>query len=319
MASPEFSIIELLRDRCVTHDDDVRLGIGDDAAVTTVASGMELVTATDTLVEGTHFLPGTAAGVIGHRILAVNLSDLAAMGAEPRWASIALAIPDADLAWVEAFAEGFARLAEAHGVALIGGDTVRGPLSVTVTLQGMVPAGQAVRRDGAKPGDTVFVSGEPGHAAAGCRARMSTLELPDDGQCYLDAFEFPEPRVALGRRLRGIATAMIDVSDGVHIDLTRLLDSSGRGADLELPPLGRLGENFGAAAARELFLSGGEDYELCFTVPPDRVADARAVAAETGTVVRELGTVTSQAGLRWTETGEAVTVQPGFEHFGSVP
>ena len=318
MASPEFSIIELLRRRCRPGDADVRVGIGDDAAVTAIAPGMELVTATDSLVEGTHFVPGTAAHAIGHKVLAVNLSDFAAMGAEPRWASIALAVPDADMAWVGAFADGFAGLAAEFDVALIGGDTVRGPLSITVTLQGTVPAGGAVRRDGAQAGDAVFVSGDPGYAAAGCRARQGTLGMAGSGP-YLRAFEYPQPRVALGQRLRELATAMIDVSDGVHTDLTRLLESSGCGADLDLPPLGRLDDDFGTELATELFLSGGEDYELCFTVAADRLGDAEAIAADAGIKLCRLGTVTTRPGARWTQAGQPMSVSAGFEHFGSRP
>jgi len=317
MVSPEFAIIELLRERCAVRADDVRCGIGDDAAVTAVPSGMELVTATDTLIEGTHFPPGTSATAIGHKALAINLSDLAAMGAAPRWASIALALPDADLRWVAGFADGFATLAQAHGVILIGGDTVRGPLSVTLTLQGLVPVGQAVRRDGARPGDVLLLTGEPGRAAAGCRARLGLTDLPADGNAYLDAFDYPQPRVELGQALRGLASAMIDISDGVHTDIERLLAQSGCGADLELPPLPWLEGDFDAVTARELFLCGGEDYELCFATRKEHSAAAEQIAAAACVPLHCVGTVTAQGGVRWRANGQDVVPGGGFEHFGA--
>lgn len=311
----EFSLIELFAARFREAGGDVRLGIGDDAAVTVMPDGEELVTATDALIQGTHFLPETDPRSVGHRALAVNLSDFAAMGATPRWATLALSLPAADRDWVDAFADGLATLAGRFSVTLIGGDTVRGPLGASITLLGSVPAGEAVTRTGAQAGDRIFVTGVPGHAGAGCRIRMSELSTgqPDD---YLACFEFPQPQIEFGSRLRGMATAMIDVSDGVATDLGRLLAASGKGAACAVPSLGRLADDFGVDAAISLFLTGGEDYELCFTVAPTAVEQVQAVADELGLPLHELGVVQDKPGLSWRYAGVELELSAeGFEHF----
>ena len=311
----EISLIEIFASRFREAGADVRLGIGDDAAVTVMPAGEELVTATDALMEGTHFPAGTDPRSVGHRSVAVNLSDLAAMGAMPRWATLALSLPDGDSNWVDAFATGFAAVAGEFAVTLIGGDTVRGPLGASVTLLGSIPAGTAVTRAGARAGDRIFVTGVPGWAGAGCRIRLGMLEAdhPDD---YLACFEYPRPQVHFGLALRGIASAMIDVSDGLATDLGRLLAASGKGASCAMPDLGRLGADFGDAEATSLFLNGGEDYELCFTVAPADVERVSALAQNQSLPLHEVGTVHDEAGLRWSRDGvEFELPADGFSHF----
>lgn len=292
----------------------VRLGIGDDAALTTVAEGCDLVTATDALVEGTHFLPGSSPRSLGHRCLAVNLSDLSAMGAKSRWATLTMALPRVDEAWVTEFAQGFAGLAEQHDVALIGGDTVRGPLHVSVTLMGEVPSGTAVTRAGAAAGDALYVTGWPGHAGAGCALLSGKLEC-ETGADYIRHFEYPQPRVELGQALRGIASAMIDMSDGLATDLGRLLEASGVGAACEIPPLHDLERDFGKARATQLFLQGGEDYELIFTVPAAVENQIANLARKVGCQVVRLGTITDDAGTRWSNLDAEPPVTDSYTHF----
>jgi thiamine-monophosphate kinase len=293
---------------------DVRLGIGDDAAITQLQPHEQLVTATDMLVEGTHFLPAAPARSLGHRCLACNLSDLAAMGATPRWASLALCLPAFDAAWLDEFALGFFKLAEQYEVALIGGDTVRGPLSMTVTLQGAIASADYLSRGGAQPGDKIYVSGTPGAAAAG---RLALVSEPHAQ--LAKAFLFPEPRVVLGQSLRQLASAAIDISDGLHADLGHLLTASGCGAELQLdalPLAEMLATGLTAVQAQEYALCGGEDYELLFTVAPARVAALSALADEHGVALSCIGEVNAGDQQRWYQAGKIYTVpDAGFRHF----
>lgn len=310
---PEFDLIERWFERPSVHA-DVELGIGDDAALTRVPEGQLLVTATDMLVEGTHFLRGAAARSVGHRALAVNLSDVAAMGAEPRWASLAICLPAIDAAWLDEFAAGFFALAERSGVALIGGDTVRGPLSITVTLQGLVAPDAASRRSGAQPGDRIFVTGSPGAAAAG-RSLLGQGEANRLSRC----FEFPEPRLAAGKVLGQLASAVIDISDGLHADLGHLLRASGCGATLavEQLPLGlQLQHGITPELAVEYALLGGEDFELVFSIAPERLDELHEQAAGWGCSLTQLGVVTEGQGLCWTLNDRPFTIETsGFRHF----
>lgn len=299
----------------------VVLGVGDDAALLEVPEGHELVAATDTLVAGVHFPDDCPARAIGHRALAVNLSDLAAMGAEPRWALLALTLPAADPRWLEEFSTGFHALATRSGCALVGGDTTRGPLSITVTALGSVPRGAALRRDGARVGDAVCVSGTLGDAAAGLGLFNGhfTTRVPGVHPLIL-RFEFPEPRVALGRALRGVASSCIDVSDGLLADLGHLLEASGVGARVEvdaLPLSVPMELAIPAEARRELALACGDDYELCFSCAPDAVDGLRARAGAFGTQITPIGRIEAAAGLRCYDAAGAAfdPKQRGYEHF----
>jgi len=296
---------------------DVLLGVGDDAALLAVPAGQALVAAVDTLVEGRHFLPGAPAGSVGHQALAVNLSDLAAMGAEPAWALLSLSLPAADEAWLAAFASGLYGLAERHGVALVGGDTVRGPLVVTVTALGFVEPALALRRDGARPGDLLYVSGWPGEAAAGLEA-LRTSPAPAGDDALVRRYRYGEPRLALGRALRGRATAAMDVSDGLLGDLAKLCKASGCGARLELerlPVSSELARRHARAACERLVLHGGDDYELLFTLPP---AIAAAVEVELASLVplHRIGVIERAGGIRCVRDGRPEDVGGGgYDHF----
>jgi thiamine-monophosphate kinase len=257
----EFALIDRIRKRCDATRADVRLGIGDDAALLAVPSGKLLAVSTDTLVAGVHFLPDTAARDIGWKALAVNLSDLAAMGAEPAWATLALTLPSADARWVDEFADGFAELSREHCVALVVGDTTQGPLSITVTIHGLVPAGAALTRAAARVGDGVYVTGTLGDAAAGLLLVQSNAEASAP---LLERLHRPTPRVQQGLILRGRATACIDVSDGLAADLGHICDASGVGAQIDadaLPASSELSAAFDANARRAFQLAGGDDYE----------------------------------------------------------
>ncbi|HEX6828026.1 MAG TPA: thiamine-phosphate kinase, partial [Burkholderiales bacterium] len=233
----EFDIIRRYFTRPARH---AVLGVGDDAAVLRPAPGHDLVVSTDMMVAGRHFHPEADAASLGHKALAVNLSDMAAMGAVPRWATLALALPEADEAWLEAFARGFFALAERHGVDLVGGDTTRGPLNFCVQILGEVPTGRALRRDGARPGDDLWVSGRLGDAALGLAHRQGRLVLaPSQAEHCERALDWPEPRVALGLALRGLAHACIDISDGLLADLGHVLERSRVGAALRLDAIPR--------------------------------------------------------------------------------
>jgi thiamine-monophosphate kinase len=314
----EFTLIDRIKARAATRG-DVALGIGDDAALLRVPAGQLLAVSTDTLLAGRHFPDDTDAADLGWKALAVNLSDLAAMGAQPAWCTLALTLPHADAAWLDAFLDGFLELADAHGVALVGGDTTAGPLAITVTVHGFVPEGEALRRSGARVGDEVWVTGTLGDAAAGLqqwRARgLQSAKL----RHRLDR---PTPRVEAGLALRGLARAAIDVSDGLAADLGHVLAASGVGAELELgrlPTSVPLLEHFGNDAERwGLQLSGGDDYELCFTAPAANAFAIEQALAQCDVIATVVGRVVAGAGLSLrTPEGEAFDLpSAGFDHFG---
>jgi thiamine-monophosphate kinase len=320
----EFDLIERIRRRTAQARDDVRLDIGDDAAVLAVPTGQELVVAVDTLVEGVHFPHGTAAIDIGWKALAVNLSDLAAMGASPAWALLALTLPAADAAFVEAFAEGFALLAQPHRLALVGGDTTRGPLCISVVVHGFVPAGKALTRRGARIGDAILVTGTLGDAAAGLLA-VQQRRVNDDEHGALrdfliDRLNRPTPRLAAGMALREKASACIDISDGLLADLGHICHASGVAAEIDAPMLpysSALLSLHDEASALRFALAGGDDYELCFTVPAQRVADVQADLARLGCGVTRIGRIVEGAGVRGRDGngGWIATDRPGWEHF----
>ena len=299
----------------------VQLGIGDDCALLGPASGMQVAVSTDMLVEGRHFAAGADPFKLGHKALAVNLSDLAAMGAAPRWATLALALPSADEAWLERFSAGFLALADRFEVALIGGDTTRGPLNISVTIMGEVPAGLALYRAGAQPGDEIWVSGELGGAALALQHEAGRVTLDEgDRPAMLSRLHEPEPRVALGERLRGIATSAIDVSDGFAGDLAHILERSSVGAlvhyaDLPRPAVfSRIGD---AELERGCVVAGGDDYELVFTAPQARRAEIEALGKEMGLRLSRVGFVQSgDARLMLLGTdGTPVAAPRSFDHF----
>ena len=319
MALSEFDLIDRYFRGSGARRGDVRLGVGDDAALLECPPGSTLVAAVDTLVEGVHFPPGCRADSVGHRALAVNLSDLAAMGARPAWALLALTLPVAEPSWLEPFASAFAQLAARHEVALVGGDTTQGPLTVSVTLLGQVPVGTALRRGGAAPGDVLFVSGTPGDAAAGLALEQGRLAVTGADAAYLrERFLFPAPRVALGQRLRAYASACIDVSDGLLTDALKLARASGCGIVLDARqlPLSASLHALGLPQAREFALSGGDDYELCFSVPADRLVRLEAELPCGPWGYSRVGTICAEAGA-WLkdEGGERRVPERGYDHF----
>lgn len=329
VSASESSLIERFFRGLGARRDDTVLGIGDDAALLRVPAGYELALTTDALVEGVHFLPGAAARALGHRALAVNLSDIAAMGASPSWALLSLNLPAADEAWLREFAAGFGALAGSHAVALVGGNLARGALSITVELAGLVPAGQALRRTGACPGDGLYLSGSVGDAAGGLKILRAAAGVSGgaptaaavsfaDAAWLKQRFECPTPRVALGQGLRGIASACIDVSDGVFIDATRLLAASGCAATVaieRLPLSAALRQLLGNEAWRAA-LCGGEDYELCFTAAEAQAGAIAAIAERTGQAVTRIGVLHQGSGLLLTAAGSVMQFSPAvFDHF----
>jgi thiamine-monophosphate kinase len=308
----EFALIDRYFRHPTRHTE---LGVGDDGAIVRPTPGMELVVSTDMLVAGTHFLPNAEPEDLGWKVLAVNVSDIAAMGAQPRWALLAAALPAATESWIEKFARGFFACADEFGIDVIGGDTTRGPRNLCVTIFGEVPPSAALRRSGARPGDDVWVSGRPGRAAQGLAHLQGrvVLEEPQLADC-LAALHRPQPRVALGLALRGLATAAIDVSDGLLADLGHILDASGVAAELQfaVAPTPSFEEH--------CLLAGGDDYELAFTAPPGRRAELAALADNLQLALTRVGSiVTGAAGAMDLRnlSGEAVDVAyRGYDHFG---
>lgn len=302
------------------------LGPGDDCALVQPAPGKQLAVTTDMLVAGTHFLPETNPRNLGWKALAVNLSDLAAMGAKPRWVTLAGALPAVDEIWLAQFAEGFFACAEAYGVDVIGGDTTRGPLNVCITALGEIEPGCALRRDGARVGDQIWVSGRPGLASLGLAQLQGRIELPGPWQrLCIGALEKPQPRVALGQALIGIAHAAIDVSDGLLADLGHIAERSGCAAQVQLVQLPHLpkGESYNAelrAMALDCQLAGGDDYELVFTAPAEQHLAIGRIAAELELPLWCIGEmVAAPAGTVTVLDPDGRPVEfdhRGFDHFG---
>jgi thiamine-monophosphate kinase len=326
MALGEFELIERYFRRpaaaqCARRG-DVPLGIGDDAALLVPPPGRVLVAAIDALVEGRHFPPGVPPASIGHRALAVNLSDLAAMGAKPAWFLLSLTLPEASEDFLAGFARGMFELADLHGVALVGGDTTGGPLVVSVQALGSVEPGAALTRSGARAGELLFVSGTPGDAAAGLRLLQGTeapaLELAQR-RALEQRFLFPTPRVELGMALAGIATACIDVSDGLAADAGRLAAASGCGVRIDterLRPSPPLLAMLGDAGARRLSLTGGEDCELCFAAPPAAAAQIAALQDIVKCPITCIGSLVGEPGTDVREQGRPLALDThGYDHF----
>jgi thiamine-monophosphate kinase len=317
----EFELIGKYFAKLGAERPDVRIGVGDDGAVLQPPASRELVAVTDSLIEGVHFPVGSAAASVGHRAFAVNLSDIAAMGAEPAWALLALTLPRVDEEWLAQFSRAAGDLCRRHGVALVGGDTTRGPLAITVTIIGIVPIGVALERGGGQPGDAIFVTGSPGDAAAGLALEQSRLHVADSmsAQILRDRFLFPTPRCDVGVALRGLASACIDVSDGLGGDLEKLCAASGCGAEVDaaaLPISEPLAQAVGRELAREYALTGGDDYELLFTVPLARLgAMTHAIARGLGPVTR-IGSLVAGNGVRVFARGGVMQFSgAGFDHF----
>lgn len=298
------------------------LGVGDDCALLGLASGMQLAVSCDMLVEGRHFPSTMDPRKLGHKSLAVNLSDLAACGAEPLAFVLALALPQADDAWLEPFSRGLLALADQHDCELVGGDTTRGPLNICVTVFGQVPPGQALLRSGARPGDDIYVSGTLGDARLALEVFRGTVSLPGElFEAARSRLETPTPRVALGLALRGIASAAIDVSDGLAGDLGHILEQSRVGARLEADLLPALMAAPAAAVPHErrleCVLAGGDDYELLVTAAPAQAAAVAAAAAASGVAMTRIGRIEAEAGLRLVD-GAGLPVPhrcASFDHF----
>jgi thiamine-monophosphate kinase len=296
------------------------LGVGDDCALLQPAPGMQLAVSSDMLVEGRHFLSTVAPERLGHKALAVNLSDLAACGAEPLAFTLALAMPRAEDSFLAPFAQGLLALADAQGIELVGGDTTAGPLNICITVFGQLPAGQALLRSGARPGDALWVSGTLGDARLALEVFRGRVALAGEAfEQVRRAMELPQPRVALGRALRGVASSAIDLSDGLLGDLGHVLQRSGVGATVEVDALPRSA----VLAAQplllqhECLLAGGDDYELLFTAPASADAAVRAAAAVAGVAVTRCGRIEEAAGLRVIDRNSRAVPTPwrAFDHF----
>jgi thiamine-monophosphate kinase len=304
----------------LTHSrSDVTLGIGDDGALLRVPDKMELVVSIDTLVAGVHFFADVSPQALGHKALAVNLSDLAAMGAEPAWVTLALTLPEVDNAWLKGFAQGFAALAQEYNVALVGGDTTRGPLAVSVQAHGWVPEGRALRRDGARAGDDIYVTGYLGDAAL-CLLSSQNPSAKSLFETLRYRLERPQPRIEAGLALRGIATSAIDISDGLAADLGHILQASGLGASIslvELPLSEPLSQWLQAGEDWNVVVAGGDDYELCFTADPVHRADIDQLGQTLGLSISRIGNLERQPGLRIVQEDGELWQGPvtGFDHF----
>lgn len=322
MACGEFSLISRYFDRVRTARLDVETGIGDDCALLNVPEKQTLAISTDTLVSGIHFLPDIDPRDLGYKALAVNLSDLAAMGATPAWLTLALTLPEVDEAWLAAFSDSLFEQLSYYEMQLIGGDTTRGPLSMTLGIHGLVPVGRALKRAGARPGDWIYVTGTPGDSAAGLAILQKQLQV-SDAQCadYLVQRHLrPTPRVLQGQALRDRASAAIDLSDGLISDLGHILKASDCGARVELNDL-PLSEQLRSVTtleqAQRWALSGGEDYELCFTVPELNRGALDVALGHLGVPFTCIGQVMPPSeGMQFVRDGEPVTLNwKGYDHF----
>ncbi len=317
MGAGEFDLIARIRARAGTRA-DVALGIGDDAALLAPPPGRQLVVTADTLNDGVHFPHGTSPADLGWKALAVNLSDLASMGAEPAWCTLSLSLPQSDAVWIDGFLDGFLALAGEHGIALVGGDTTRGPLSVSVTAMGFVDAGRALRRDGARVGDDVWVTGTLGDAAGA----LALLER-DPAHVLRTRLDRPTPRMRAGLALVGLANACVDVSDGLLADLGHIASQSGMAAQVDvgaLPVSEALRASFDEATRLAMQAGGGDDYELCFTAPFEARAGIAAVSLQLGLRITRIGCIMAGEGVHPLDADGRTWSPPrrGYDHFAEL-
>lgn len=318
-ALSEFALIERYFSQQDLNRSDVLLGQGDDCAVVNTTPQTNIAVTTDTMVAGVHFDAHVPARAIGHKLVAVNLSDLAAMGAEPAWLSLALTLPEVDQSWLESFAAGMYEVAGYYNCQLIGGDTTRGPLTLTLTAHGLLPDGQRLTRHGARPGDWIYVSGFLGDAAAALAIQRGEFEASSFVQGKLEErLCYPTPRVALGQALRNVATSCIDISDGLVADLQHILTRSGVGARVFLHqiPYSECLHGLPEAQRQGFALHGGDDYELCFTVPEEMRGSLDTMLAHSGVRLTCVGQIDRQPGLRFFAEQEEVDITAsGYQHF----
>lgn len=309
----EFAVIQRFFTTQKISRSDVFLGIGDDAAIITPPENQQIVITTDTLVSNVHFPADTLPYDIGYKSLAVNLSDLAAMGATPAWITMALTLPDINETWLTEFSRGFFTLATEHRAQLIGGDLTRGPLTITIQAHGLIPTGQAIQRNTAKPGDLIYVTNTPGDAAFALAVLQKKIKLTDDDQqTIFTKLNRPIPQIKIGEQLRGIASAAIDISDGLAADLGHILEKSAVGAEIniDLIPLSAALRHLEKDKALHFALSGGDDYELCFTVPVDKKNRVPKNCTCIGTI-----TNTNKLDLRFSNGTKYDLDQTGYQHF----
>ncbi|MES9993595.1 MAG: thiamine-phosphate kinase [Candidatus Thiodiazotropha sp.] len=318
----EFDLINNYFSGMTQQRRDVLLGVGDDAALIRVPKGMDLAVSVDTLVAGVHFFAEIPPADLGYKVLAVNLSDLAAMGAEPAWATLALTLPKIDDQWIRGFCSGFTELATGYDLQLVGGDTTAGPLSITVQVHGLIPAGQGLRRSGARVGDDIYVTGSLGDAALALRCKRQGMDDREALEQLRMSLDRPIPRVEAGLALRGIATSAIDISDGLVADLGHILKASEVGASISLESIP---VSPSVAAARQedgdwsMVVAEGDDYELCFTMPSDQRDQLATIAKRAAVKITRIGVVEEGTGLRCLQRDGSLwqAEHAGFEHFSS--
>ncbi len=316
--SPEFNLIAKYFTRAAPNAD---LGVGDDAALLRVSEGHQLAISVDMLVAGTHFFHDAAPYDIGWKSMAVNISDMAAMGAAPKWATLAIALPEINEVWLAEFSRGLFACADSFNVDLIGGDTTRGPLNISVQIMGEVSTGKALRRDGAQPDDDIWVSGKLGSAALGLAHLQGKTKLDNQvAESCLLALHQPMPRVALGVALRGKANSCIDISDGLLADLGHILEASSLGASLALENITcheYLGSHLDQAVIQQCILAGGDDYELTFTAPQSQRQAIQALGQQLNLPLSLIGHTTKNPGLQVTYQQQILDIsKKGFDHFG---
>ncbi|EOF5839071.1 thiamine-phosphate kinase [Salmonella enterica] len=324
MACGEFSLIARYFDRVRSSRLDVETGIGDDCALLNIPEKQTLAISTDTLVAGNHFLPDIDPADLAYKALAVNLSDLAAMGADPAWLTLALTLPEVDEPWLEAFSDSLFELLNYYDMQLIGGDTTRGPLSMTLGIHGYIPAGRALKRSGAKPGDWIYITGTPGDSAAGLAVLQNRLLVAEetDARYFIKRHLRPTPRILHGQALRDIVSAAIDLSDGLISDLGHIVKASGCGARVDvdaLPKSDAMMRHVDAGQAQRWALSGGEDYELCFTVPELNRGALDVAIGQLGVPFTCVGQMSADVeGLNFVRDGMPVTFDwKGYDHFAA--